>query len=187
MTSKKKENISSEHRIVDIINDALIYQRNLCDGRAIPHLIIDTENYPEIAKSIELHSEVTEGSITVTWGLTIDKKYVLLLIESISPVEISYIIKFDLYKQCSVIDKILSAQLMYIQSGKKGDRLLKTQHNPKLLMEIPHTGFEKEWVKIYRKAQEKRFKDLGVKRKDLGKMIDSFNEEWNSVTNIHFK
>ncbi len=187
MISKTRKTINSENRIIDVVNDALIYQRNVCDGKAIPHIIVDTENYPEVAKSIELHKEVNEGSITLTWGMTTDKKYVLLLLDSISPVEISYVIKFDLYKQCSIIDKILSSQLMYIQAGKKGDRLLNTPNQPKLLLEVPHTGFENEWKKIYRKTQEKRFRKLGIKKKDLDKVIDSFNREWDSVTNKHFK
>ena len=187
MTSNTRRKITSENRILDVVNDALIYQRNLCDGKAIPLLILDTENFPEVAKSIELHQGVNEGAITFVWGMSTDKRYILLLVNSISPVEISYVIKFDLYTQCSVIDKILSSQLMYIQAGKKGDRLLNTPNQPKLLLEVPNTGFEKEWKKIYRKTQEKRFKKLGVKKKDLDRVIESFNNEWDSVTNKHFK
>ena len=54
----KKKLLNSDNKFVDVVNDALIYERNMCDGKAIPHLIIDTEKYPEIAKSIELHREV---------------------------------------------------------------------------------------------------------------------------------
>lgn len=183
----KRKLLDSDNKVVDVVNDALIYERNMCDGKAIPHLIIDTEKYPEIAKSIELHREVAEGIVSFTWGMTTDKKFVLLMIDSVSPVEISYVIKFDLYRQCAIIDRILSSKLMYIQAGKQGERLLNTPNRPKLLLEVPHTGFETEWKKIYRKTQEKRFKDLGVKRKDLDKVINSFNEEWASVTNKHFK
>lgn len=187
MISKVKKLINEDSRIVDVVNDALIYQKNMCDGKAIPHIIIDTENYPEITKAIELHKEVQEGSITFTWGITTDKKYVLLMLNSISPVEISYVIRFNIYEQYSIIDKILLSQLLYIQAGKKGDRLLNTPNRPKLLLEISHTGFENEWKTISRKIQEKRFKKLGIKQKDLDKVVDSFNKEWDSVTNKHFK
>lgn len=67
-----------ENRIVDIVCDALIFQRSICNGKAIPQIIIDTENNPEIAKSILLHKDIKEGEIKFTWSITMDEKYVFL-------------------------------------------------------------------------------------------------------------
>lgn len=187
MKFKKMKIAVDENKIVDVVSDALIYQRNVCDGKAIPHIIINTEDYPEIEKSIILHKDIKEGEVICRWTMSTDRKYVFLMLDSKAPVEISYVIKFDLNKHCGVIDRILAAQLMFIQAGKTGQRLMNTPDAPKLLLEVPHTGFEKEWGKIYRKVQEKRFRNLGVKRKDLDEMISFFNKEWESVVNKHFK
>lgn len=182
----KRQNFSC-NRIVDVVSDALILQRNVCDGKAIPHIIIDTEKFPEVSKSIEFHNKVDEGKINFTWGMTLNRKDVLLLVDSISPVELSYIVKFDLQKQFAVIDKILSAQMLYIQPGKQGDRLGNDLCVPKILVEVPNTGFEVEWKKIYRKLQIERFKKLGVNRRDINSVIECFNNEWENVTNAHLK
>lgn len=187
MKFKKIKIDVGKHKIVDVVSDALIYQRNVCDGKAIPHIIISTEQYPEIEKSIALHKDVKEGEVIFTWTMSTDRKYVFLMMDSKAPVEISYIVRFDLFKHCGVIDRILSAKLMFIQAGKDGQRLLNTPDAPKLLLEVPHTGFENEWKKIYRKIQEKRFRNLGVKEKDLDEVISLFNKEWERVVNKHFK
>lgn len=99
----------------------------------------------------------------------------------------SYWIRFELYKHYEVINRILSAKLLFVQPGKKGERLLATHGAPKILLEIPSVGFEEEWKKVYRKIQEKRFKNLGVKRKDLDKVLEVLNKEWDSVVNKHIK
>lgn len=182
----KREKITC-NRIVDVVRDALVLQVDVCDGKAIPHIIIDTEKFPEINNSIRLHKEVDEGKITFKWGVTQDRKNVLLVVESISPVELTYIVNFQLDKYFEVINRILSAQMMYIQAGKSGDKLRDNMSVPKILVEVPHTGFEVEWEKIYRKVQVNRFKKLGVKKKDMNGVIESFNQEWESVINKHLK
>lgn len=96
-----------------------------------------------------------------------------------------YWIRFELDKHYEVINRILSAKLLFIQPRKKGESLLATHGVPKILLGIPSVGFEEDWKKVYRKIQQKRFKNIGVERKELDEMIEIFNREWESVVNKH--
>lgn len=173
--------------IVTIVSDALIMQRNLADGRSIPLVIIDTENYPEIARAIDLHMGTRQGEVTFTWGKTPDSKYVVLVVESISPVEIKYTIAFEVDKHYGLLDIILKTHLLYIQAGKEGDRVGHNFNTPKILLELPITDFEPEIIRLAEKAKVKKFKSLKVKRKDLKKVIEQFDKEWESFTSKRFK
>lgn len=187
MFNRNAKKISVNEPMVDVIGSSFVYQKNFCDGKPIPHLIIDAENHPEIKKAIELHENMRGGEHQCRWGMSHDGIYIYLLLDFIAPVEISYVIRFEIEKYAASIAGILSAHLVYIQAGKNGDRISGLTGEAKLILEIPHTGFEKEWDKIYRKKLEKDFKKMGVKRRDLDNIIDSFLQEWESVINRHFK
>ncbi len=81
--------------IVTIVSDAIIMQRNFADGKSIPYIIINTIDHKDIERAIELHSGAKEGDVKFTWGRTLDSKYIILLVDSISPVVIKYIIHLN--------------------------------------------------------------------------------------------
>lgn len=173
--------------MVPIVSDALILQRDLADGRSIPLIIIDTTNYPEIARAIDLHSETAQGEVALTWGKSSDSKFIVLDIESISPVEIKYTIVFNVTKHHSLLNIILKTHLLYIQAGTPGDRLGNNLNAPKLLIELPISSFESEIMRLIEKAKIQRFKKLKVKRKDLKKVIEEFDSNWNAFLSERFK
>lgn len=182
-----RKRMSDGTPIVSIVSDSIIMQRNFADGKSIPLIIIDTEDKKEIERSIELHSGVKEGEVQFTWGRTPDFKYILLYVESISPVEIKYMIAFELYKHCALLDIVLKSHLLYVQAGKKGDKLRDDLNKPKLLFAIPQSSYEVEITRLSQKAKMKRFRDLNVERKDLKDVVKKFNEEWGNFTAKRFK
>lgn len=180
----KKE---TTHPFIPIVSSSIILRRNFADGQSIPLLILNTQDHPEIDKAIELHTGLDNGKITFTWGKTLDSKYIFLQVESISPVEIAYNILFQPDNDYALLEMIIKSHMLYIQSGKEGDRLSHNLNKPKLFMELNSTEFEKDIFSITQKAKLKRFKNYGVKQKDLKSVVKEFDEEWNSFTDKRFK
>lgn len=170
-----------------IVSDAMILQKNLAGGRSIPLVILDTTNHKEIERAIELHKEVDQGESKYSWGKTKDDKMVFLLVELESPTMINFVILFDLNKHVGLIDLIIESQLLFIQGGKDGDRLICNLDAPRLLLEIPQTKFVDEWNKLYKRAMKFRFRTLGVKNKDVISVSEAFNAEWHDFTKKRFK
>lgn len=183
----KRPNKFDNIPIIPIVSNALIIQKNFAGGRPIPLVIIDTTEHPEVSRAIELHVGTNQGEVDFTWGRTKDSKYVTLVVEAISPVELKYMIVFEPQLHCAVLDVILKTRLLYIQAGKNGDRISKKLDSPRILFELPITDFEPEIEKILDKEKVKRFKRMNVKKKDLQKVIKEFDAEWNSFTSKRFK
>lgn len=183
----EKRTKTDDTPIVTVVSDSLIMQKNLANGRSIPLIIINTTGYPQINRAIDLHSGSDQGEVTLTWGKTPDSKYIVLVIESISPVEIKYTIAFELYEHYALLETILKTHLVYVQAGKQGDKLMHNFNEPKILIELPITNFEPEILRLTQKAKIKRFKNLKVKRKDLKNTIKEFDNEWESFISTRLK
>lgn len=173
--------------IVTIVSSSLVMERNLADGRSIPLIIMETTDYPEIQRAIELHKATEQGDVSLTWGKTPDSKYVVLVVEAISPVEIKYMIGFEVSEHYGLLDMVLKTHLLFVQAGKEGDRITSTFNKPRILLELPITDFEPEIFRLIKKAKRKRFKRLKVKRKDLKEVIEQFDKEWENFTSKRFK
>ena len=179
--------VSKDTIVVSVVSDALILQKGFADGRGLPLIIIDTTGYPQVERSIELHRNASQGEVSYVWGKTTNGKHIILRISMISPVEIEFIVLFDLHKHYELINLIIKSHLLYIQAGKPGDRLIHDMAKPKLFLEIGSTDFDNKWESIYRKSQRNRFVSLGVKKKDLDAVIKDFNNEWASFSKKRFK
>lgn len=175
-----------ENNMVNVVNTALLLEKDHCDGIAIPVVILNTEETPIVNDIIEAHRSM-QGEMRYQWGITSDYEYAILFVESLAPIESKFSILFDLNKSLMVIDRIIETQLLIIQGGKSGDTMATTMKNMRILIEVPEDGFKKEWIKIKEKVQKKQFKELGIKRKDLKTVIGEFNTEWTSIIDRHFK
>lgn len=90
--------ITVSENVVNIVNDALVLQHDFCDGKPIPAIVIDTSNHNKIENMLKLHMNVDEGEMKFSWGMTTDKKSIILLVESISPIELTFSILFEIEK-----------------------------------------------------------------------------------------
>lgn len=183
----KRKMISVSENVVNIVNDALVLQHDFCDGKPIPAIVIDTSNHSKIENMLKMHMNVSEGEMKFSWGMTTDKRNIILLVESISPIELTFSILFEIEKYYAVIDEILCSQMLIIQGGKTGDRFSYNLNSNKIFVEVPLTGFEEKWSNIRKKYQKKRLKKMGVKKKDINHVIDDINNEWNAVIRTHLK
>ncbi len=186
MVFSRKLIIENEN-VVNIVNDALVLQYDLCDGKPIPAVVIDTSKNSKIDNMLKIHMNVNEGEMRFSWGMTTDKKNIILLVESISPVELKFSILFEIEKHYVVIDEILRSQMLIIQGGNPDDRFSYSLNSYKIVVEVPLTGFEEKWYELRKKYQRKRLKKMGVKNKDINNVMNNIDKEWNAVIRTHLK
>ena len=152
---------------VPIVGDAAIATKSTGDGRLIPLLILDTTDRPDLNEAIRIQSIVPSGDVEVAWGhLPGQQKHVALFLSFRSPTNRNAILQFELEKQGILIESILTAKGLYIQSGRPGDRLIHDLDRPKILIEIPDTGFRPHWDKLFASILRKRFQRRGLSRKE---------------------
>lgn len=172
---------SGEAKPVAIVHDAAVANPEFGEGRLIPLLILDTALRPDIIDLIAIHQNMPPGDVKVTWGKrSMSMKIILLLLQFERPAETTICIEFSVEKYGPVIDLTLGSQAVYIQGGKVGDRLGSTMDEPRILVEIPDTGFSSEWNEAWISSLVKQYKRKGLSRKKAKnaalRHINSFRE-----------
>lgn len=109
------------------------------------------------------------------------------MVESVSPIELTFSILFEIEKNYAIIDEILRSQMLIIQGGKPDDRFSYNFNSNKIVVEVPLTGFEDKWYDIRKKYQRKHLKKMGVKKKDINNVMNDIEKEWDAVIRTHLK
>lgn len=153
---------------VRIAADGAISTGGVGDGRMLPVLILDTADRPDIIEYIKLHRHTGPGDVRVQWGQLPDHPdTVMLIFTMIRPVEIKVIVAFELHRNHGfLIEQILGMNGMYLQAGVDGDRLAATMDHPRIIVEIPDTGFRRQWDKLYFQFTVKKFRTQGLDRRN---------------------
>ncbi len=157
-------------KTVPIVGDAAIATPILGEGRLIPVLIIDTSDRPDIVDLVKILQRPPLGDVTSQWGrLHWHKKTVALILTFKRPSKVVVILEFDVTEQGILVDLILTAKALFLQPGRKGDRLSTTFDSPRILVEVPELGFKAVWDKLWPKALAKKLQKMGLRRQDVKK------------------
>jgi hypothetical protein len=159
--------------VVRIVGDAAIASRRLVEGRLVPLLIVDTAGHPQLAEFIRIQSQFQPGDVVTQWGqLGSEDGAVFLRLEFKRPVETTAAIKFDVVKQGILVDQILTARCAYLQAGHEGDRFVTNPEATRIFIEIPETGFDPAWDRIFRRHISKYIRSSGLSRKQAALAAD---------------
>jgi len=152
---------------VEIVGDGAISTVGVGDGRMLPVLILGTHGRPDIVEHIRLHQHSGPGDVNVQWGEM--REYpdtVMLILSFIRPVQMKVIVAFDLRRNHGfLVEQILSTSGVYIQAGANGDRLKNTMDRPRIVIEIPDTGFRRRWDRLYLQHTVRMLRERGLDRK----------------------
>lgn len=175
--------------VIDVVRDSSISTVGVADGKNIPLLILDTSDHPDIESAISMHKYSDEGKVSTIWGKSLNGKQIILSVEIIEPYFVSFNLIFDSLKKAALIDLIISSQLLYIQSGTREDRIEHTLNNyeNRLLIEVPSSHFQNEWLNIFMKVQEKHFKKLGYSKMESKKLSKELYNEWGLLRDLRMK
>jgi hypothetical protein len=150
-----------------IVADAGIATVGVGEGRMIPLVILDTSSRPDLEEYIRVHQYVGPGDVKCQWGQLIGHNDTVALVLSFSrPAELVAIVEFDLQKHHGVlVEQVLGSKALYIQAGRDGDRLKHDLNLPKVILEVPDTGFgRKFWDKIYSRYTTAKMRERGLNR-----------------------
>jgi hypothetical protein len=122
----------------------------VAEGVNIPLVIIDTSKRPDIAEVIRVHAHLPPGDVAFTWGGAEGRPDdVLLILDFKRPIETRAVLRFSIGTQGILVEAALTAKAIYLQAGKPGDRLKHDVGRPKLLVELPDTGFRPKWNELF--------------------------------------
>jgi hypothetical protein len=150
-----------------IIADGIISNTKWADGRPIPVLIIDATDRPEIGEYVATHHLQPPGDVIVSWGAPpFSKEFVVLTLKFFRPIETQFAIEFLTEKHHALVDGVLHARGFYLQVGIAGASLSANLHDPKIIVEVPDTGFLPHWNRIMSHVLVDRFRKNGFSKRE---------------------
>jgi hypothetical protein len=152
-----------------IVADGAIGHPGVGEGRLIPLVILDTSSRPDLEEYIRVHQYGGAGDVKCQWGQLIGHdNTVALVLSFIRPAELVAIVEFDLQRHHGVlVEQVLGTKALYIQTGREGDRLKHDVNLPKVILEVPETGFGRQfWDRIYCRYTTAKLRERGLNSAD---------------------
>lgn len=173
---------------VPIVADGAIATVALGEGRLIPLLILDTSKRPDIEDMVKAHKYLPPGDVKSLWGrIPKSESPVSLILQFQRPSEVLIILEFNITNQGLLIEQILKAKALYLQPGRPGDRPSITMDKPKIIVEVPDSGFQKEWKKIWLKELTKMFRTKGLRRVEAKLAAETAIHEIQTISNFQIR
>lgn len=175
-------------RPVPIVADAAIATGIIGDGRLIPLIILDTSERHDLEELIRIHQYVHPGDVRSQWATIEDGSgRIGLLLTFERPMAMTALIAFDMAKYGGLIDQIIRTKGLYVQAGKDGDRLIHDPEKPKLILEIPDTGFSRTWDGLFYESVVKRMREAGLSRREAKDAARSYIIEWRKFGDFRMR
>lgn len=198
-SNKKTRSISIrnevERRPVPIHDVGAIGIAGHLSGRIVPVIIADLNERPDIREVIRIHEHSDPGDMKMQWGLPEIPGIIRLILEFHRPVETLVLFDFSIVRFGVAVDAIFRNRMIYIQAGTALTKISDDPNAPKILCEIPSTGVEDQWDRMFKKALVKTFRLKGLSRSaaknattDFINTTRSFDDElWRSLNGGRFQ
>jgi hypothetical protein len=149
MTKPRKTKIPLS-LIVPIVGDGAMAAPAVADGRLLPVVIVDSSARREVSEVIRVHAHLQPGDVFSQWASSRDNDdHVLLNLKFVQPMEVELALLFSIERQAILVETILRGGAVYLQAGTAGDRVSTTMDAPRVLVEIPETGFRPRWDELF--------------------------------------
>src|SRR5260370_27006884 len=179
---RKHKGVFGRDRLVRIVADGAIATGAIGDGRMIPLAIFDARARPDLAELVRVHQHLDPGDADCQWGqIQNENDSVALMLTFKRPIELIAVLPFGLAKYDGFVDQIVHAKALYIQPGKEGDRLKYNINDPKIYIEVPNTGFELHWEKIFYRSAFRRMRADGLNRQRAKNAAKLYITEWRKM------
>ncbi|MCW8916749.1 MAG: hypothetical protein OQK24_12975 [Magnetovibrio sp.] len=168
-----------------IIATAAIASSGQVGGRLIPLVILDSSEKPALDELIRLHAFLPPGDVRITWGQVKElKDHVVLHVEFLRPMETEVHLEFEIGKYGGLVDQIFSTRVLYVMTGRSGDRFVDKHDDDRISVEIPDTGFFKVWDEMFYKNTIKQMRQKGLGRQEAKRAAREYIEQWRNFDNI---
>lgn len=170
-------------RTFSYAEEGLLSADDVGEGRMIPVIVLDVEDNQDIIDLIKSHYSIVSGDVTMTWIQDFFNRKDLIFKMSFSkPMQIEFGIRFNIAKDLTLIDAIIQSKGLYLQTGKKGDKVSKKLKDDKILVEVPDLGIKEFWNKLMQKTLIEKYRKKGFSKKESKEVaiqhINSIRELW---------
>ena len=100
------------------------------------------------------------------------------------PTDVTIILEFDVLRQHGIVDMILTSRFLYLQPGRQGDRFHNNINADKIIVEIPDTGFNPFWEKLFQKTLFMDARRKGLSRAEAKNLVNEYFERWRRFTKL---
>lgn len=170
--------------VVSVLDVGLQAGIGVREGGWVPIVLVDTADRPAVAELLRVHEHFEEGDVSISWGRPVGTKDAIYLrIRCARPLETVVALKFPMPHLATSVESILRARCFYLQHGPTG-KLSNHLDEPKLLVDIPDTGFGGEWEKIYHSATAKMARASGASFLESRKAADLAITEMREFLNL---
>ena len=158
----------------------------LSEGRLAPLLFIDTTARPELAHLIRIHKNLPPGDVRSQWGTSRDDpNIVLFVLEFSRPMELETVLRLSISRQATVVESILTTGILYLQSGRLGDTAASTWGEPRLVVQIPESGFREYWDPlVMRRTKADVAKRLGISKRSATPLAQQIVESYQQQARL---
>ena len=153
-------------------------------------LLLDTTDRPDIEELVRIHQSMGPGDVNTQWGQVDGHDgTAALFLKFIRPMELFMVLEFDIAKKGFMVDQILTGQGLYIcRANGDDDRLLKNPDRPKVIVEVPDTGFAEPWDKLFHQQLAKDLQDeRGLGRAEARRGARSVIAEWRRFGRLRMR
>lgn len=172
---------------IPLIRDGAIASSDIGDGRIIPVLILDCSNHPAFLNMVHIHQNTPPGDVVSRWGYSpFNKRFVVLKLNFIKPVELEVGIRFDLRTQPAIADSIVQAKSVYLQPSESGGRVIDGMDKPKIIIEVPPQTKLPKWDSMLLEQIAKRMKRDGIGRKSAKNAAKQYLARIRDITGTRF-
>jgi hypothetical protein len=179
---------AQEAQAVSVVGDAAIASTGIGHGRLIPIIIIDSTRRPDLLEVIAAQEHLPPGDVVVQWGsLAKRHNHIALIFRFQRPTERTAVVEFDIVKQGILVEQILQSNALYIQAGKVGDRVINDLNQPKMLIEVPDTGFRGHWDRLYFDAIFQHARRDGLSRSKAKEAAQTYIGQIHEMTKFRMK
>lgn len=181
MTDKRKERIPLSI-VMPVVADGALAIRGQVGGRLVPVVMVDMTVRPDVAELVRVHEHLGMGDCFSQWAQT--GKRLVLRLRFERPIELAIGLAFELPRQAGLVDQVISARAVYLQHGLEGDTMSTTMDHPRLVIELPPTGFEEEWERLFPTSLTREFRAKGLKRAAAKQAAREMVERWREFGSI---
>lgn len=172
--------------IVKAVTGPAVMSEHEAGGRLVPVVHVDTAGRADIEELISIHRYVKSGDVTTRWAtLLVDSNRLFLVLNFIRPVRMDLSLEFSLSDDSAAVDLIMQSRAFYLVAKSQSSDDTFGIKRPRILIDVPWSGFEHKWEEIYRKIVETQLRGEGLKRRAASLLVDKHIEEMRRMMGMH--
>lgn len=180
--SKRVHILASE--LLPVAATAATASRDFAAGQFIPVVMCDLRERPDVREVVRAHKHVKDGDCVSQWGSDLQNQHgaIYLHLRFERPIAVKVVLAFPLPQEAAAVDAAIGAKALYLQHGLPGEALSDRMDEQRILVQLPPTGFEGDWDRIFTNAIAKNLrKEEGLTRPQSRRAAREFVERWRSL------